>query len=139
VARIPAWGGRRVARITAMVLAARGTTCHLCGLPGADSPDHDPPRSVLIASGVPDPDALTYLFPSHLLCNKRRRARPITPELRAELRAARQRDIGGDAAGNHISPRFARRRAEQANLLRPSNPGGRTPAASIPEELRKNG
>lgn len=105
-----AWGGRRVRRLIVAVLAFRGTTCHLCGLPGADSADHDPPRSVLIESGVPDPDLLVYLFPSHRLpCNVSRGARPITDELRAELRAKRLAYLGYRADDAALSPRFASR------------------------------
>lgn len=80
------WGGRKVARLTRLVLHRKGTTCHLCGYPGADSPDHNPPRQDLLEAGVLNPDALEYLFPSHLVCNQRRRRRPLTPELVRELR-----------------------------------------------------
>ena len=83
------WGGRRVARLVAATLASKGTVCHLCLEPGADSADHDPPRSVLVRDGVPDPDALRFLYPAHLRCNVIRKARPVTPQLRAEIAAAR--------------------------------------------------
>lgn len=101
-----AWGGRASQEAVAYTLANKGTTCHLCGLPGADSADHDPPRSELLAAGVPNPDALVYLFPAHRIpCNVGRGTRPITDELRAELRAAReQHEAMGQPVG--VSPRF---------------------------------
>lgn len=85
--RVPNWGGRRAQRITLAVLTAKGRTCHLCGLGGANSADHEPPRSVLIRAGITTPDALRFLFPSHLVCNIHRKAQPITDQLRAECRA----------------------------------------------------
>lgn len=106
-----AWAGRRVARIVRNVLHTKGTTCHLCGLPGADSADHDPPRSVLIDQGVVDPDAMKYLKPCHRIpCNVGRGARPITDELRAEMRAKRLRYIGAPDPTTSLSSRFADRR-----------------------------
>jgi hypothetical protein len=102
-----AWAGSRVRRLTTAVLTAKGTTCHLCSLPGADSPDHDPPRSTLIAQGWPDPDALRFLFPSHRLCNIRRKRRPITDELRTELRTARLADLAHNDDPVRRSTRFA--------------------------------
>lgn len=128
------WGGRRVRLLVQLVLEVKGTTCHLCGLPGADSADHDPPRSVLVASGCPDPDALEYLHPAHRVpCNVGRRARPITDALRAELRALRLRAEGRATAS--LSPRFARHRAD---FLRAADPGGRSPSAYIPAGPEKN-
>ena len=85
--RVKAWGGRHAQSRVQATLTSKGRTCHLCELGGANSADHNPPRSELIRAGVPDPDALRFLFPAHLLCNVLRKARPITPELRAELRA----------------------------------------------------
>lgn len=82
------WGGRRAQRLVVATLTSKGTTCHLCLMAGATSADHNPPRSALIRAGVPDPDALRFLFPAHHVCNVRRQDRPITDELRAELRAA---------------------------------------------------
>lgn len=109
------WAGRKVRRLVDLTLATKGTVCQLCGLDGADSADHDPPRSVLIAAGMPDPDAPEYLWPSHRHpCNINRKARAITPELRAELRAARLAHLGiteADTPRGASSPRFARRRA----------------------------
>lgn len=105
------WSGRKVRRLVNLVLHVKGRTCHLCGLGGADSADHDPPRSELVARGVPDPDALEYLWPSHKLpCNIARGARPITAGLRAELRAKRLSSLGQSAADATLSPRFASRR-----------------------------
>jgi hypothetical protein len=83
---VRSWGGRRAQRLVAATLASKGRTCHLCGLGGANSADHNPPRSELIRAGIQDPDALRFLHPSHLLCNIVRKARPITEELRAECR-----------------------------------------------------
>lgn len=106
------WSGRKVPKLIAAVLHTKGRTCHLCGMDGADSADHDPPRSVLIAEGVVNPDAMRYLFPSHLQpCNLARGARPITDELRSELRAKRIRWLELRRAESSLSPRFARRRA----------------------------
>jgi hypothetical protein len=110
------WNGRRVRRLIDLVLQLKGTRCHLCLDPGADSVDHDPPRSVLIAQRVPDPDALCYLHPSHLSCNRRRKARPITAALRAELQL-RRLDPGAAAARAastaDASPRFDSLRADE--------------------------
>lgn len=83
------WGGRKAIRLVAATLASKGDVCHLCLEPGADSADHNPPRSVLLREGVADPDALRFLFPAHLRCNIIRKARPVTTELRAELAQAR--------------------------------------------------
>lgn len=105
------WGGRKVSRLRALTLQTKGTTCHLCGLPGADSPDHDPPRSVLVASGCLNPDDLSYLHPAHLSCSQLRGTRPITPELKAECRTDRLRREGKATAS--LSPRFARLRSER--------------------------
>lgn len=122
------WSGRKVKRLVQLVLQVKGTTCHLCGLPGANSADHDPPRSVLVASGVLNPDDPIYLFPSHLLpCNKSRGARPITDDLRAELRAKREAWLAGRPASSP-SPRFLRARAVREG----------SPARSISGRAEKN-
>lgn len=118
------WNGRGVRRLIDLTLQTKGTTCHLCGLGGADSADHNPPRQDLVDAGVPDPDHPAYLYPAHLACNKRRKRRPITPELRAELLAARLADLGSVAAATHdlgtvavsVSPRFERARAAARSL-----------------------
>lgn len=57
------WGGRRAQRLVALALTTYGTTCHLCGRPGADSADHLIPRS------HGGPDDLTNLRPAHRSCN----------------------------------------------------------------------
>lgn len=127
------WAGRRVRRLVNAVLSLKGRTCHLCGLPGADSADHDPPRSVLVARGVPNPDALHYLFPAHRYpCNNTRRARPITDELRAELRALRSARQGPTVTADERSPRFRR-----PDLLQEPRTGGRTPSPLSPGVQRK--
>ena len=82
-----------VRRLTTATLESKGTTCHLCELEGADSADHNPPRADLLAAGVLYPDQLAYLWPAHRLCNIRRKRRPITLELRYELRARRLEDL----------------------------------------------
>jgi hypothetical protein len=110
--RVPRWGGRRAQLLVQATLTSKGRTCHLCQLPGANSADHDPPRSELIRAGIADPDALRFLFPAHLLCNVLRKARPITDDLRAELRARllESRRVGTPA----VSARFAQRLREAA-------------------------
>jgi hypothetical protein len=98
-----------VRQLIDLTLATKGTVCHLCGLPGADSADHDPPRSVLVRAGVLDPDLPTYLHPAHWTpCNNRRKARPVTPELRAELRAERL-SLLGQCEPVNVSSMFADR------------------------------
>jgi len=128
------WGGRKVRRLTVLVLANKGTVCHLCGGPGADSPDHDPPRSVLVARGVPDPDALAYLWPAHLLCNQIRRDRPLTPALLAEVRARRAVLLARRAARADLSPRFAARRP---GFSRGHTASEASPSASPPGNAHK--
>ena len=106
------WGGRESTRLVALTLATKGTACLLCGLGGADSADHDPPRSALLRMGVPNPDLPEWLWPAHLSCNKRRRARPITEQLTTELREARLADLGlaDDPTTARLSPALAARR-----------------------------
>ncbi|WP_342669491.1 HNH endonuclease signature motif containing protein [Corynebacterium oculi] len=60
------WAGRRATRLTAATLAAHGTVCHLCGLPGATTADHVVPRA---AGGD---DSLENLRPAHSKCNSAR-------------------------------------------------------------------
>lgn len=65
------WGGRRADRLRRATLEAYGTTCHLCGRPGADSADHLIPRS------LGGPDTLENLRPAHLACNQSRGTAPV--------------------------------------------------------------
>lgn len=104
------WGGRKVAKLLAITLATKGTTCHLCGEPGANSPDHDPPRVELLRAGVPDPDHPRYLFPAHYQCNVTRNKRPINDQLRRELRTKYLASLGRGTPTADLSPRFASRR-----------------------------
>lgn len=60
------WRGRYSTRLKGRVLAIKGRTCWLCGLPGADSIDHVIPRS----RGGDDTDP--NLMPAHVLCNVQR-------------------------------------------------------------------
>lgn len=60
-----------MARLRAAVLAEYGTVCHLCGMPGADSPDHVIPRH------LGGSDDLANLRPSHRSCNYARQDRPL--------------------------------------------------------------
>lgn len=108
------WGGRKVAALTALTLDTYGDVCHLCGLEGSDSPDHDPPRRDLLAAGVDDPDALEFLRPSHRLCNLRRGTRPVTDDLRRALRRRRLADLERAAALSNLSPRFFEKRPQIA-------------------------
>lgn len=104
------WGGRKVRRLIALTLANKGDICHLCGMGGADSADHDPPRRELVERGVVDPDDLGYLWPCHRVpCNVARQDRPVTAALRAELRRRRIAALGRGPARD-LSPRFADRR-----------------------------
>lgn len=59
-----AWGGSRLQRTVANVLALYGPTCHLCGRDGASTADHLIPRS----KGGPMWD-LANLRPAHRACN----------------------------------------------------------------------
>jgi hypothetical protein len=106
------WGGRQSIRLVALTLATKGDTCHLCGMPGADSADHDPARSQLLRLGVRNPDLPEWLWPAHLTCNHRRRARPLDDALRAELHEARLHDLGlaPDPTAARLSPAIAARR-----------------------------
>lgn len=65
-AGLPTWGGRYAQRKTAETLAVKGTRCHLCAGPGADTADHRTPRS---KGGT---DSLTNLEPAHHGCNAAR-------------------------------------------------------------------
>ncbi|WP_282939140.1 HNH endonuclease [Corynebacterium auriscanis] len=65
------WGGRKIGALRSQVLAAHGTVCHLCGMPGATSIDHIIPRA---AGGD---DSLSNLRPAHTSCNSARGAQPL--------------------------------------------------------------
>lgn len=126
------WGGRKVRRLLLLVLAHKGTVCHLCGLDGANSPDHDPPRSVLLARGVLDPDQLEYLWPSHRGCNILRNSRPINDELRNECKAARLAALGLDQLYDTLSPRFAAHRPQFFESMTISAEGSLPPISPEP-------
>lgn len=100
------WGGRRAQRLVVATLTSKGRVCHLCNLGGANSADHEPPRSALVRAGIQDPDAQRFLYPAHLDCNIRRSDRPLTDDLRAELRAAKLRSVRVNPG---LSSRFAAR------------------------------
>lgn len=65
------WSGRKAQRLTALTLATYGTTCHLCGRPGASTADH------LIAREHGGDNSLDNLRPAHGSCNSRRRSMPL--------------------------------------------------------------
>ena len=65
------WGGRKSQRLRARVLAEYGDTCHLCGMPGADTADH------VIARAAGGTDDLDNLRPAHSSCNSSRQATPL--------------------------------------------------------------
>lgn len=65
-------GGSRAWRgVVRATLQAKGTTCALCGLPGADSADHIIP----VAAG--GSDQLLNLQPAHRRCNSQRQDMPL--------------------------------------------------------------
>lgn len=68
-----AWASnaRRRLALVRLVLATKGRTCHLCGLPGATSADHVIPWS------HGGPNALENLEPAHQGCNSVRHALPL--------------------------------------------------------------
>lgn len=57
------WSGRSAQRMVALVLATYGTTCHLCGRPGADTADH------VVAQVHGGEHSLDNLRPAHGPCN----------------------------------------------------------------------
>jgi 5-methylcytosine-specific restriction endonuclease McrA len=65
MSEVQEWGGRRAQEYTRRTLENKGTTCYLCGLPGADSADHELPRKLY-------PELtwdLDNLRPAHGSCN----------------------------------------------------------------------
>lgn len=74
VPRVKCWRGRYAHGITTTVLALQGTTCWLCGKPGATTTDHVVPRSL---GGT---DEWANLRPAHQACNARRRNADPFPE-----------------------------------------------------------
>lgn len=67
------WGGRRVRPFTQLVLETYGTTCWLCGFPGANSVDHVIPRSK--GGALYD---VANAAPAHRRCNYSRGDRDAT-------------------------------------------------------------
>lgn len=65
------WSGRQVTELRAAVLGAKGTVCHLCGYPGADTIDHLIPRS------LGGDNSVDNLAPAHHSCNSARGALPL--------------------------------------------------------------
>jgi 5-methylcytosine-specific restriction endonuclease McrA len=62
------------------VVREYGTTCHLCGGPGADTVDHLIPTSV-------NPTLrweMSNARPAHYSCNSKRRAAPLSGEWQTE-------------------------------------------------------
>jgi len=60
------WHGRTAVRLTRLCLETYGTTCHLCGEPGATTADHIVPRN---KNGS---NAIGNLRPAHQPCNSAR-------------------------------------------------------------------
>ena len=86
---VASWGGRKVARLRAEVIAEYGRTCILCGewIPVYEpvSVEHLTPRS---RGGG---DELWNLRPAHESCNKVRQDRPLTAHVLEQIKAARGR------------------------------------------------
>ena len=75
------YGGRAARRWVAAVLDTYGTSCHLCGHPGAESGDHIKPRAThpelmyVVENGRP-----VHHQPCPVCgvrCNSRRKAKPL--------------------------------------------------------------
>lgn len=67
------WGGRKAQQYVRLTLAEYGSTCWLCGFPGANTADHIIPRST--GGAVYD---LANLGPAHRRCNESRGNRPAS-------------------------------------------------------------
>ncbi|WP_280383347.1 HNH endonuclease [Nocardia wallacei] len=78
------WHGRRASRLTALVLATYGTTCHLCRGAGATTADHVIPRS---RGG---PHSLANMRPAHHGCNSARGDMDLTEWFRRHPEFARR-------------------------------------------------
>lgn len=68
----PEWGGRRAQEFTLLTLETYGTTCWLCGLPGATTCDH-----VIARSRGGHPYDLRNTAPAHGRCNYARGNRDV--------------------------------------------------------------
>jgi len=71
--------GATVRRFFVAVVAHYGSTCHLCGRPGADTVDHLVPTSV-------DPSLrweMSNVRPAHFSCNSSRKDRALAGEFYA--------------------------------------------------------
>jgi 5-methylcytosine-specific restriction endonuclease McrA len=72
--------GPNVKRYNSAVFAAFGSTCHLCGRPGADTVDHIVPTSVAPARRWDVDNGR----PAHRSCNSARGDSPAPDEYHAE-------------------------------------------------------
>ena len=74
------WGGRKVRRLRALVVATYGHVCHLCRGPIPQDLPADHPLSLTLDHLVPrsrgGTDELDNLRPAHRRCNLRRRDSP---------------------------------------------------------------
>jgi 5-methylcytosine-specific restriction endonuclease McrA len=66
-------------RTVRRVLRTKGTICHLCGKPGADTADHLIPVAVGLRQGMTRTqlNAINNLAPAHNPCNARRGTKPV--------------------------------------------------------------
>lgn len=73
-------------RTVARVLRVKGTVCHLCGQPGADTADHIVTVAEARQRGWTRSrtNALANLEPAHQSCNRARSTKPVD-QARAEL------------------------------------------------------
>jgi len=83
---VSGWGGRRTQAFRAHVLRVKGTTCHLCGGPGADTVDH---RTPLAKGGAPFD--LANAEPAHGACNYARQDTDLSEWFRTHPLPARPR------------------------------------------------
>lgn len=92
------WGGRRAQRLTQLTLDTYGTTCHICGRPGATTADHLIPRS---HGGL---DTIANLRPAHKSCNSARGNRPLATHPTNSLSFFSQTLPDGSPATPVLSP-----------------------------------